>query len=95
MQTEDEEVSFEQVRAADGDWLLTEYVEPDVANWYWVAKNAKGMQLRVPEAVWLGPLESIPAELLLGDQQLQIRRVDKQGWINLRVIIKERCEAEA
>jgi hypothetical protein len=95
MQSEDKEIIFEQHREADGEWLLTEFIEPEVGNWYWTAKNAYHMGLRTPQVAWLGPLESIPDELLLSDAPLQSRRVDKQNWINLRMAIKEKCEAEA
>lgn len=90
-----DDVRFEQVREADGDWMVAEFVQPEINNWYWVAKNAHDAHLEVPEIAWLGPIENIPAELLMSDLPLNVRRVDKSGWVNLRATAAEACEAEA
>lgn len=92
---DEEDVKFEQRREADGDWMVTEFIEPTVDNWYWVAKNAHDAQLAIPEIAWLGPVERIPADLLLSDLPLNVRRVDKAGWLNLRAVAQESCEGEA
>lgn len=95
MQTKDKKVTFEQVREEDGEWLLADFHEPEEDDWWSAAKLATKMGLLVPETEWLGPLESIPEELLESDKPLQVRRVDKSGWINLRKTVKARCKGEA
>lgn len=90
-----EEVKFEQVREADGEWVLSDFVTPAVDNWYWVVKNASERGLDVPEVAWLGPIENIPRDMLMSDLPLNVRRVDKAGWVNLRATAQEACEANA
>ncbi len=94
MQSQDG-TTVEQRREADGEWVLTEILKPAGDKWPWITMRGKTLGLKVPEVEWLGPLDNIPDELLLSDVPLMSRRVDKQGWINLRSTIKERCEVKA
>ena len=87
--------TVEQRREKDGEWVLTEILHPVADKWPWLTMRGKTLGLTVPMVEWLGPLDSIPDELLLSDVPLMSRRVDKQGWINLRSVIKERCEEKA
>ncbi len=96
MMVKGSDIKFEQVREADGEWLVAEFLEPNpVDNWAWVVKNAWDLKLAAPETAWIGPIENIPAELLLSDVPLNVRRVDKSGWIALRSAAKEACEVKA
>lgn len=95
MQTKDEKVTFEQVREEDGEWLFAEFHEPEEEDWYIAAKQAARIGLKVPVTVWSGPLESLPDEMLASEVPLQVRRVDKTGWINLRKTAKARCKGQA
>lgn len=96
MQSEDGRIVFQQRREADGEWLLTDFLEPDGADdWKWTERNAARMHMPTPEVEWCGPLESIPTYLLMGDEPLWVRRVDRIGWVDLRKIVKERSEAQA
>lgn len=95
MQTKGGEVKFTQRKDGDGDWVLVEFFDPEVNNWYATETHAMSLRLPTPEIAWAGPVGSIPDDLLEGDLPLQVRRVDKAGWINLRMTAKEACEAQA
>lgn len=95
MQTKGGEVRFEQQRDEDGEWVITDFFDPEVKNWYAAETHAMGLRLATPEVAWAGPVGSIPEDLLEGDLPLQVRRVDKTGWINLREVAKGACEAQA
>jgi hypothetical protein len=96
MQSADEKIVFDQKREEEGEWLVVDFLEPEGnENWPFVVKNAAAMGLKTPEATWLGEVENIPDELLLGDDPLWLRRVDSIGWIDLRKMVKERSKAQA
>lgn len=96
MQSQDGHIVFEQRAEEDGEWLVTDFMEPEGNdNWPFTVKNAAAMGLKTPDVAWSGVLENLPDELLLGDDPLWVRRVDQLGWIDLRKLVKERSKAQA
>jgi hypothetical protein len=95
MQTVNGETRFVQHKESDSEWMITDIFEPDVKNWYAVETYAMGLRLPTPEIAWAGPVNFIPDEILLDDYEVQVRRVDKSEWVNLRKLMKERCVAQA
>lgn len=89
MQTRGGEIRFTQQRESGGEWVLTDIFEPEVNNWWAAETHAMSLNLPTPEVAWSGPVENIPADLLASDEPLQVRRINKPGWINLRETVKE------
>lgn len=95
IKTDDGKTVVEERREAGGEWVVSDWIKPDVTDWYWSARNAAAMGLKLPNVEWLGTVEEIPDEYLLADAPLLARRIDKRGWINVRTTVKDACEGEA
>ena len=96
MQSADERIVFEQKREEEGEWMVMDFLLPEGNDeWPFVVKNAAAMGLQTPAVVWSGEMENVPDALLQSDDALWIRRVDSNGWIDLRKMVKERSKAQA
>jgi hypothetical protein len=92
---EQPEIQMRQCREKGGKWVLTEFISPEITSWFWTVRNATNFKLQTPSPAWLGPVNDIPEDILLGDQPVMIRCTNRQGWYNLRMVIKSSCETEA